>query len=336
MAENTLRPALDAVQQANAGMDEGAWFVPLIDRSVFEAKGRHRARFLHNFTTCQVKELTERQVRWGAVTSGQGGVVGMALIHAEPESIGVEVAVDLRDEIITHLTKYRIADQVTFEPRDDVVIVSVLGDQAPALLATVGLDWPTGNLGQYEEVPWRDTVVRVLANDFRWGTANVDIGTTKPQLDALVVALEAAGFKAADSGRQDAHRVAHGVPRERSDVDTDTTPLEAAHLRPTVDWNKGCYLGQEVICMMEDLGKPRKMLMEVSAEGPAPAHGTELLNDKDKTVGWIGTSTSVDGIAYALATVKRKHAKPGITLRTQGGAVLTVQRIAGQGAATAE
>jgi len=318
-----------AVQQAGATLDTGAWLVELSDRAVFVATGKHRARFLHNFTTCQIKELPEGKSAWGAVTNETGGVVAQALIDAEADAIRLEVARALRDEVLAHLLKYRIADRIDFANRDDLTLLSVVGDAAQATIAAVGLPWGEA------EATWQDamfgaTEVRVRRNDFRWDVPSVDLTVPAEHADVLRAALLEAGAKPATSQALTQHRVARGIPVDRVDVDPETMPLEVAYLRPTVDWNKGCYLGQEAICMMEDLGKPRKQLVEVLLDGSdLAASGAAVHNAKGKAVGHITTAVVIDDAVYGLAMVKRKAAKSGTSLTLAGDRTASVVGLAG-------
>jgi folate-binding protein YgfZ len=78
--------------------------------------------------------------------------------------------------------------------------------------------------------------------------------------------------------------------------------LHAAGLeRKVVDWSKGCYLGQEVVCMQEMRGKVRKSLVGVEAVDGAVLTPGELFNEASELVGKCTSSAGKFGMAQVRA-----------------------------------
>jgi folate-binding protein YgfZ len=123
-----------------------------------------------------------------------------------------------------------------------------------------------------------------------------------PPLDLPGVSDEAAELLRIESGR----------PRLGFEFDSDTIPQEAGLNERGVNFEKGCYVGQETVARLHYKGKPNRHLRGLRLSEPAE-RGAELRLG-DRVVGAIGSSavSPVHG-PIALALVRRE-AEPGATL----------------------
>lgn len=110
-------------------------------------------------------------------------------------------------------------------------------------------------------------------------------------------------------------RIEHLVPTFGVDYGHDAYPQEARLEGWAVSFDKGCYLGQEAVFMLQKRGKPPKRLVLLALEGEAPAAETAVLTPEGAKVGRVTSATSHDGQALALAMVKTKHSDDGNELR---------------------
>src|SRR5262249_55224116 len=106
------------------------------------------------------------------------------------------------------------------------------------------------------------------------------------------------GANLVDSAAYEAHRIATGVPRGGLDfIYGDAVPhatnMDRLH---GVDFDKGCYVGQEVVSRMQHRGTARTRTVRVTLEGAPPEAGTTVLAG-DKTVGTMGSSAGQNGLA---------------------------------------
>ncbi|MEO8798227.1 MAG: glycine cleavage T C-terminal barrel domain-containing protein, partial [Polyangiaceae bacterium] len=108
-----------------------------------------------------------------------------------------------------------------------------------------------------------------------------------------------------------------GVPAFGVDFGVTTYPQEAGLEKRAVSFDKGCYLGQEVICMLESRGHVKRKLVSLAVEGSeVPAKGAEVTNEAGEKVGEV-TSAAVSpelGV-LAIAMVKAAVMAPGSALR---------------------
>src|SRR6185437_12134491 len=111
-------------------------------------------------------------------------------------------------------------------------------------------------------------------------------------------AADLIGAELVDSTAYDAHRIALGVPRGGLDfIYGDAFPHETNMDRlHGVDFDKGCYVGQEVVSRMQHRGTARTRTVRVVLDGPAPAPGETILAG-DKSLGTMGSSAQGAGLA---------------------------------------
>jgi folate-binding protein YgfZ len=117
------------------------------------------------------------------------------------------------------------------------------------------------------------------------------------------------------------------VPIFGAEFDGATYPQEAGLEKTAVSFNKGCYLGQEVVCMLEMRGKVKKRIVPLVLEGDAPARGAAVMHEGVA----VGAVTSAAwsptlGRAIALAMVKRQLTEPGSELRVGDAVAKVVER----------
>jgi folate-binding protein YgfZ len=200
------------------------------------------------------------------------------------------------------LSIYRLRAKAALDERPELVVAAVFGEGARAAM---GLSEEPG-----------------AARPFASGVAFVD-----PRLAALGVrcilprtdirgALEGTGLAEAGFAAYDRLRLELGIPDGGRDlVPEKTILLEAGFAELNgVDWQKGCYIGQELTARTKYRGLIKKRLIPVEIDGPAPAPGTIVTAD-GREVGEMRSSR--DGVGLALLRIEPvvdgKHLKVGDT-----------------------
>ncbi len=185
------------------------------------------------------------------------------------------------DELVATLGRYRIRVDVDIEQSDKPVWV-VVGETA--------LDPGT----------WCETEAGVEA-DIAW-----------PGIQRTLVVGERPDLEDGDPGKYDALRLAAGEPRWGVDVDGKTIPQESGLVGSTVDFTKGCYLGQELVARIDSRGHVNRHLRIIEIEGAGAEPGASLEAGDKK----VGTLTSVaDSIGLALV---RRELTPGDPVSVAG------------------
>jgi tRNA-modifying protein YgfZ len=139
--------------------------------------------------------------------------------------------------------------------------------------------------------------------------------------DAIVATAEPLA-DAGDAATFHALCIERGLPRFGAEFDATFYPQEANLEKVAVSFDKGCYLGQEVVYMLENRGHVKKKLVALDLEGDAPAaigaavtpaEGGDAVGDVKSSVVGPTKKTPV-----AIAMVKWAQAKPGTTLTIDG------------------
>ena len=118
-----------------------------------------------------------------------------------------------------------------------------------------------------------------------------------------------------------------GVPAPGRELSEDYNPLEAGLLKH-ISFNKGCYIGQEVIARLDTYKKVSKYLVGLSWDSPElPPAGASLTVD-GKRSGVVTSAVGSErlGRGIGLGYVRKAHAEPGSMLTLeQGGSEFEVR-----------
>ncbi|GGI26571.1 CAF17-like 4Fe-4S cluster assembly/insertion protein YgfZ [Bradyrhizobium guangdongense] len=246
-------------------------FLP--DRGVIKVAGDDARNFLNGLITTDLDRLKPGLGRFGALLTPQGKIIVDFLITEAPAGHGGGFLIDcpraLADTLATKLKFYKLRAKVTV----DILDLGVLAawDGSPAAQPDLAFTDPrNGELG-----------IRILIPE-----------DLKQKLSDLI------GAELVDASDYEAHRIALGVPRGGLDfMYSDAFPHETNMDRLAgVDFDKGCYVGQEVVSRMQHRGTARTRSVKVLLDGPSPEAGATILAG-DKPVGTIGSSARGKGIA---------------------------------------
>ncbi len=151
-----------------------------------------------------------------------------------------------------------------------------------------------------------------------------DLSFADPRHAALGWRILIPGADLVDSGAYDAHRIASGVPRGGLDfMYGDAFPHETNMDRlHGVDFEKGCYVGQEVVSRMQHRGTARTRTIRIILDGPSPEPGAAILAG-DKSVGTMGSAAGPHGLALIRVDRVADALAAGLPL-TSGGLAIRV------------
>ena len=274
-----------------------AAFLP--DRGVVKVTGSDARDFLNGLVTTDVTLLRPGLGRFGALLTPQGKITTDFLITEAPAGHGGGFLIDcplvLAQALAEKLGFYRLRAKVSVENLSESLGVLAAWDGDPALKPDLAfVDPRNAALG------WRILVPEELA----------------PKAAGLM------GAELADSTAYDAHRIALGVPRGGLDfIYGDAFPHEANMDRlHGVDFDKGCYVGQEVVSRMQHRGTARTRTVRVILDGGAPEAG-EMLLAGGKLVGTMGTTAGHRGLALIRIDRTADALEAGIPLTSGGLAI---------------
>jgi hypothetical protein len=271
-----------------------AAFLP--DRGVVKVTGETARDFLNGLITTDTALLRPGLGRFGALLTPQGKIMLDFLVTEAPAGHGGGFLIDCPKVLAQGL-----ADKLGFY----------------RLRAKIGIENLSDSLG-------------VLAAWDGEASMKPDLAFADPRNPALglrILLPEALAQKAADligaqmveASAYEAHRIALGVPRGGLDfIYGDAFPHETNMDRLSgVDFDKGCYVGQEVVSRMQHRGTARTRTVRVSLEDAAPEPGTAVLAG-DKSVGVMGSAADRHGLALIRVDRASEALEAGTPL-TAGG-----------------
>jgi folate-binding protein YgfZ len=145
------------------------------------------------------------------------------------------------------------------------------------------------------------------------GTAlGIDLIAAAEDRERLRAALVEAGAPEVSPEALEILRVERGDPRFGVEMDTATMPAEAGIVEAAVDFEKGCYIGQETVARLHYRGKPNRRLRGLRLSAPAPTGASLRLGDRE--VGRLGGSCVSPSHGPIALAIVRREAEPGVEL----------------------
>ena len=266
-----------------------AFYCAADDRSVIAVKGADARPFLQGLISNDVDGLGADEARWSAFLTAQGKYLHDFFVLPFGDDILLECERARAQDLMRRLAPYRLRSDVQLENWGDSWRVALVwGDgaaKAAGLAADAGKAGPFAGGLAYVDPRKADLGVRIAAPSA-----------------SIAASVKASGAQPANHENWDALRIALALPDGARDLEVGKSVLLENgfdELRG-VDWDKGCYLGQELTARTRYRGLVKKRLAPFRIEGVAPPRGARLmLQDRD-----VGEMRSVAG-DIGLALVKR-------------------------------
>ena len=236
------------ISQHVTALRQAAGFVRRAEIYTLVLRGVDRARFLNGMVTNDVERLEPGLGQLAVKASPRGRVEGVVRIRCAEDAFFIDVEEASAQAVADGLAKMIIMDDVTLSDGTDArTVIAVVGPEAEKVLTAAELAVPKA---QYASSTTNGvTVIR----DDGFGPAGYELHVPPAEADAWSSKLSAGGAVEVSSDALDIVRVEHGRPRDGVDIDADTIPMEA-RLDAALDFEKGCFVGQEVIARAHNLG----------------------------------------------------------------------------------
>jgi folate-binding protein YgfZ len=306
--------------------------VGVIDRSnvgKVVVTGRDRQAFLQGMLSNDVKSLAPGQGAAAAFLDAHGKVMALLDVYACDDRVLVALPPGLTEKTLALIDHFLISEKAYFESADEsFVVLAVEGPGSPALLSSLaGRSLELGPHG-HAEAAVAGAPVRVIRRSETGGTG-FQCWTMPMHGAALWRALVDAGARPVGAEALEILRVEAGVPWYGPDVD-ETVILPETRLEHLVSYNKGCYIGQEVVARVKYRGHVNRALSGLVLEGDRlPAAGSAVVAE-DKDVGRITSAARsiALGAPIALGYVRREHFAPGSAVGVIDGDARIPARVA--------
>jgi len=272
-------------------------FFDLSPHAKLRVAGADRERFLNGQLSNDVRKATERCALQACALNAKGKLSAGLFLTRDGDAFLLDTEPELRDPLRQRLERYIIADDVQIEDvTDQFSMFHLLGD--PVL-------------------PVVDDCKLRSAN--RFGEPGHDIWVSSERHDELWSKLTER-FRLCDADCAEVFRIERGIPRWGKELTEEIIPIEANLESQAIDYEKGCYIGQEVISRMKMSGQTNKRLCGLvgeELEAGMKLFTPEVGSIEHKEVGWITSAADSSdlGQRIALGFVKRGFTSAGTKLK---------------------
>lgn len=311
MAQTTALIELDAQYRA---MREQAAQVSRPGRTAIAVSGAEAAEYLQGQLSNDVEVLVPGAGCYAALLDRKGHLqADPRVLRLAPDEFLLEAEDVVGPALLRHLTMYKIGREVEVADRSaELSLLSVIGPGAAAV---------TGAEGLGPEHSHREVVIgggaRAMATD-----VGVDLLVAPERRQALRDALLDAGAEQAGEEAAEIVRVEAGRPRFGHEMSDATMPAEAGIVERAVDFEKGCYIGQEPVARLHYRGRPNRVLRGLTLS--APARAGDPVTDGERELGVIGTACVSPAIGPIALAVIRREAEPGAAVQVADGTAAQV------------
>ena len=306
VTETATQVELDGQYRA---LREEAGFLPR-DRAALLVKGPDAAEYLQGQLTNDTEAIEPERGLYAALLDRKGHLSSdMRVLRLSSGELWLDLEPGPAEGVLKHLRTYSIGREVEVEDvTDRWAVISLIGPRSAELSGFEGL----GPEHAQRSRQWEGTDVLGVATD-----AGVDLIVQTEDAATIEAALATAGAVQVSDEAAEIARVESGRPRFGLDMTSDHMPAEAGIVERAVDFEKGCYIGQEPVARLHYRGKPNRSLRGLRLSAPA-SHG-DSLRLGEKQVGTIGTACLSPAHGTIALAIVRREAEVGEQLAVGSG-----------------
>jgi folate-binding protein YgfZ len=283
-------------------------------RGLIEIAGRDRAAWLSNLTTNSVTTLTPGEGNYAFALNAKGRILVDGNVLVMRDVIWLDVDRSHIAAAMKHLDRYIITEDVSLRDRsDEFARPALLGPKIADVFSSLGARQAAAMAQLQHGTLTLAGKPRVFVRHDFAGVPGVELFVESPDAEACRASLARFGLRPIGLATVQTLRIEAGIPWPGADIDEDVLPAETLQVERGVSYQKGCYLGQEVVERMRSRGALARRLTGVRIDGEVlPDVSAKLRADGVE----IGRLTSVcrspaAGGLIGLGYAKTSHAAPG-------------------------
>ena len=278
-------------------------------RAKISITGGDRVRWLNGMLTNNVRDLAAGNGVYAFLLNPQGHILGDLYAYNRGESIVVDTDLSQADKILATFDHYIIMDDVEIKVLSaEMTALGLSGSKALDMLAKLGIAPPDLKPLQLESARWKEFDCTFVQTD----TDGYELWIGRDGVRELWNALVAAGSTPVGSEALETERVLAGIPRYGVDIREKDLPQETEQAR-ALNFNKGCYIGQEIVERIRSRGAVHRKFTSFAAEAPVTPGVKIVIGEKE--VGEITSAVSAkvrnEEKHVALGYIRREFGIPG-------------------------
>ena len=287
-----------------AALAEKDWF------GVLKFSGTERVPWLQGMVTNDIQKLVPGTGCYAAHLTPQGKIVAHMHVLADEDALWLSLERAALPKLVQAFDKLLIMEDVQIEDCSERFdILSVVGPKAASVLES-WLDDSLNLGGAYSHRNFAEG--RVVVSDLGY-----DLWVPRGQADKALRSLSQTGATAIDRGTWDVLRTEAGIPIYGMDIDETTTMPEIGERG--ISYDKGCYVGQEVVAKVKYIGHVNRRFVGLVVSGKDLPELKSPIYKGEKEVGYVTTSLFSPGLhrPIALGFVSRSAYAPGTPVEIQ-------------------
>jgi folate-binding protein YgfZ len=283
-------------------------------RAKISLTGGDRVRWLNGMVTNNIRDLSVGQGVYAFLLSPQGHILGDMYAYNRAESITVDTDCGQAEKILATFDHYIIMDDVEVANlSEQVTALGIGGPKTLDVLAAAGFQLPEMPALQVKSATWQGAECTLVRGEDA-ERVSYEIWITPDNVRKLWDALRAAGAAPVGSEALELQRIVSGVPRYGVDIRERDLPQETEQAR-ALNFNKGCYVGQEIVERIRSRGAVHRKFTGFMVEGAVQIAAATRIIAGEKEVGEITSAASLQLAGYdktvALGYIRREAGVPG-------------------------
>ena len=307
---------------------ESAILVDLSHRGFLRFSGPDTEEFLHRMLSNRVKELKPGEGAYNTFLTRQGKFISDLYMYKSETFVVASVAPGMADTLAEEIDKFIIMDQVEVaNETENSFCFGLFGPESQEIIAKAGMGEPSP-----EEHGHMTSGNIMIARELWTGENGYLLVGHRENADSVWRALSDAGANPAGIAAFESLTLEAGVPLFGKDMTSAVNPMQAGLEEKAIDFEKGCYIGQEVIAKIKYLGQVNRGLMGLKVSGDITPEPGAAVHSDEKNIGSITRAAycpTVDAV-LAFSYLPRAQMEPGTEVRVAcrgGDAKATVESL---------
>ena len=290
----------------SAALAEKDWF------GIVKLSGPDRVTWLQGMVTNDVQKLKPGAGCYAAHLTPQGKIVAQMHILAEDDALWLSLERASIPHLLSAFDKLLIMEDVqVMDVSNDYSVLAVIGPKAPAVIES----WTSEPLNLTDNYAHRNFEdCRVLVSDLGY-----EVWVPRGKADKVLRFLANSGATAIDHGTWDVLRTEKGIPVYGVDIDETTTMPELGETG--ISYEKGCYIGQEVVAKVKYIGHVNRRFTGLVFSGTELPQLKSVIRKGGREVGYVTTALLSPALnkPIALGFVNRAASDAGTEVEVVRG-----------------
>jgi folate-binding protein YgfZ len=310
------------LQSELAALRSGCAVYDLGFRAKFALTGSDRVRWLNGMVTNNIRDLAVEHGVYAFLLNPQGRILGDLYAYNRGEAIAIDMDRSHAEKILATFDHYIIMDDVEVKNLDELTALGIAGPRTRQVLISAGFNMPEMQPLQIQSGLWRGIEYSIVSGEHNNYEVWIGSSAIRPLWDALLEAdATPIGFETLE-----VDRIASGIPVYGVDIRDRDLPQETEQAR-ALNFNKGCYVGQEIVERIRSRGAVHRKFTGFLVNGAVTAGNKVAVEGKDVgEITSVAGSPTVENKFIALGYIRREIGTPGREV-TIGGTKATVVQL---------